>query len=433
MIPLAVGELPKLVRGTLDVAPWAEHVTGVQVDSRRIAEGDLFVAVGTGADFTRHAFARGAAATLVPDDAFAALGALAGAVRERSSARVVGITGSTGKTSTKDILAALCRPHARTVASEGGFNNEIGVPLTLARVEPETEVVIVEMGMRGLGQIRALCKLARPHVGVITAVSPAHLELVGTLENVGRAKAEILDSLSPPAVGIIPAGVPELEPHVPPGLDVRRFGPGGSFVKRLERRDGWSRVWFDVRGEEVTAEFNFTAKHQAANALAALLALEALGLPFPTDPVEVEFARWRGEELPLAGGGLLINDAYNANPASMRAALEHLAERAGGRRTIAVLGDMAELGAGAPAFHEEIGRLASNLGIDLLFAIGPLAVNYVDFFSGQHWYSRDLDHEALVEAIRAEVAPGDTVLVKGSRALGLEAVAEALARVPAGR
>ena len=433
MIPLAIGELPQLVRGKLDVAPWAEHVTGVQVDSRRVAEGDLFVAVGSGADFTRHAFARGAAATLVPEDAFAALAALGRAVRARSSARVVAITGSTGKTSTKDILAALCRPHARTVASEGGFNNEIGVPLTLARIEPDTDVVIAEMGMRGLGQIRALCEIARPHVGVITAVSPVHLELLGTLENVAQAKAEVLECLAAPAVGIVPGGVPELEPHIPRGLDIRRFGPGGSSAKRFERTDGWSRVTFDVRGADMTAAFNFTAKHQATNALAALLALQALGLPFPTEPVEVEFSRWRGEEVALPGGGLLINDAYNANPASVRAALEHLVERAAGRRTIAVLGDMAELGPNAPAFHEEIGRLASNLGIDFLFGIGPLALNYVDFFAGPHWYSRDLDHEALVDAVRAELDPGDTVLVKGSRALGLETVAEALAQVPAGR
>ena len=140
MIPLRVAEVATLCPGRLDAEPWAEEITGVKIDSRRIAEGDLFVAVGAGADFRRHALARGAAATLVPDDAHAALAALGRAVRERSGARVVGITGSTGKTSTKDILAALCAPAVKTVAAEASYNNEIGVPLTLCRLEPDTEV-----------------------------------------------------------------------------------------------------------------------------------------------------------------------------------------------------------------------------------------------------------------------------------------------------
>ena len=167
----------------------------MQVDSRRIEEGDLFFAVDGGEDFTRHAFARGAAATLVPEDAFAGIAALGSAVRGRSSARVVGITGSTGKTSTKDILAAMCRPHAKTVAAEGGHNNEIGLPLTLTRIEPDTEVVVCEMGMRGIGQIAELCAIARPDIGVITSIGPVHLELLGTVEKVAEAKAEVVASL----------------------------------------------------------------------------------------------------------------------------------------------------------------------------------------------------------------------------------------------
>jgi UDP-N-acetylmuramoyl-tripeptide--D-alanyl-D-alanine ligase len=432
LIPLGLAEVGELVDGELTPTAWADEITGVQIDSRRVGEGDLFVAVGRGADFCKHAFARGAAATLVPTDAFAALAALGRAVRDRSSARVVGITGSTGKTSTKDILAALCRPHRRTVAAERGFNNELGLPLTLCRIEQDTDVVIAEMGMRGVGQIRALCELARPEIGVITSVAPVHLELLGTLERVAKAKAELLEALPPDGVGIVPAGVPELQPHVRSDLDVRWFGPDAeSTVETFEPREEGAHVVFDVRGNHVEVEFNFTARYHATNALAALLALEALGLPFPTDRVEVEFAPWRGQEIPLPGGGLLINDAWNANPVSMRAALEHLVERAGSRRTIAVLGDMAELGPGAPAYHEEIGRLASNLGIDFVFAIGPLAVNYVDFHEGAHWYSSDLDHDALVAAVRDELQPGDCVLVKGSRALGLETVADALAAVNA--
>src|SRR4051812_6490517 len=185
----------------------------MQVDSRRIAEGDLFVAVGGGEDFVEHAFARGAAAALVPTDAFAALAAVAGLVRDRSKARVVGITGSTGKTSTKDILYALCAPHRRTIANEGNFNTEIGVPLTICRMEEDTEVCISELAMRGMGQIAWLASFVRPDVAVITNVGAVHLELVETIENVARARGELLEA--PPRGGIAVApDEPLLEPYL---------------------------------------------------------------------------------------------------------------------------------------------------------------------------------------------------------------------------
>lgn len=199
--------------GRLIARPWADVVTGMQVDSRRIEEGDLFVAIGEGEDFVQHALARGASAALVPADAVAALAAVASAVRERSRARVVAITGSTGKTSTKDILFALCAPHRRTVANEGNYNTEIGVPLTICRIDEDTELCISELGMRGLGQIAWLASFVRPDVGVITNVGPVHLGLVQTIENVARAKAELLEAL--PAGGV--AVVPEerlLEPYL---------------------------------------------------------------------------------------------------------------------------------------------------------------------------------------------------------------------------
>src|SRR5919199_4570008 len=195
MIALAIDDVRELAPGELTVAPGAELVEGVRIDSRLVEPGDLFVAVGRGAEFAAEALQRGAAATLVPDDAFAALAALGHAVRERSGARVVAITGSTAKTSTKDILGALCRPHARTVVAEGSQNNEIGLPLTICRTESDTEIVIVEMGMRGLGQIRELCETAQPDIGVITKIGPVHLELLGTVERVARAKAELVDAL----------------------------------------------------------------------------------------------------------------------------------------------------------------------------------------------------------------------------------------------
>ena len=419
MIPLRLDEIAALCPGCLDAAPWADEVTGVQIDSRLIDEGDLFFAIGDGADFTRHAFARGAAATLVPADAFSELAALGSAVRGRSSARVVGITGSTGKTSTKDILAALCRPHVRTVAAEGGHNNEIGLPLTLTRIEPDTEVVICEMGMRGLGQIAELCAVARPEIGIITSIGPVHLELLGTVEHVAEAKAEVVASLPPDGVAVVP-DEPLLEPFLArDDIEIRRFGPEN--IERFDRVEGGCRVAFALGDRKLELEFPFSARHQAGNAVAALLALEALGLPFPEGRVDVELSRWRGEESPLPGGGLLINDAYNANPASMRAALEHLAEHEG--RKVAVLGEMAELGPTAPAYHREVGERLRALGIDSVLAVGELARAYGGEFAR--------DAEEAVEKIGDLVRPGDIVLVKGSRAVGLEVVAEALTGVHA--
>jgi UDP-N-acetylmuramoyl-tripeptide--D-alanyl-D-alanine ligase len=407
VIPLEVGEL----RGLGALWSRSDWITGVEIDSRRVGADDLFVAIGGGRAYLDDARANGASATLVPDDAFAAMAAIGRAVRARSSARVVGITGSTGKTSTKDILAALCRRVARTVAAEGGHNNEIGLPLTLTRIEPDTEVVICEMGMRGLGHIRDLAEIARPHVAIITSIGPVHLELLGTVEAVARAKAEILEALPRGGVAIVPERAPELEPFIPNGLDVRRFSS-----REAEVRGG--RAYVRAGGREVAFEFN--ARHQATNAAAALVALDALGLPFPDEPVEVAFSRWRCEESDLPGGGLLINDAYNANPISMRAALEHLVARADGRRTVAMLGEMAELGPDAARFHEEIGALARELGVDLVVGVGELARAY----EPDEWVADAAEAAAVVPRL---VAPGDAIVVKGSRAVGLEVVAETLA------
>jgi UDP-N-acetylmuramoyl-tripeptide--D-alanyl-D-alanine ligase len=190
--------------GLGEVDARADRFTGVQVDSRRIASGDLFVAVGRGSEFVDDALGHGAAATLVPHDAFGALARIARAVRERSSARVVGITGSMGKTSTKDILAALSAPSARTIAAEASYNNEIGVPLTLCRLEADTEVCVLELAMRGFGQIAELAAIARPQIGVVTNVGPVHLELVDSLDGVARAKGELIEALPAGGTAIVP-------------------------------------------------------------------------------------------------------------------------------------------------------------------------------------------------------------------------------------
>jgi UDP-N-acetylmuramoyl-tripeptide--D-alanyl-D-alanine ligase len=400
----------QLLEGLGDVDARAEHFTGVQVDSRRVTAGDLFVAVDRGSEFVDDAVARGAAVTLLPTDAFGALARIGRSVRDRSSARVVGITGSMGKTSTKDILAALCAPSARTIAAEASYNNEIGVPLTLCRLEADTEVCILELAMRGFGQIAELCEIAQPHIGVVTNVGPVHLELVDSIEGVQRAKGELITALPAGGTAIVPSDFPILRDDI----EVTRIGePEVEVLQGRTVVDGVS--------------FNFTARHQAENAAAALAALTVLGLPRP-ESVEVGFARWRGEEGDLPGGGLLINDAYNANPVSMRAALAYLAERAGERRRVAILGDMAELGRTAPDYHREIGEAAVELGIDELLAVGELARGYLEGGVSGRWVANV--HDALHE-VEQLVRPGDAVLVKASRAIGLEAVAAALTHVPA--
>jgi len=209
-------------------------------------------------------------------------------------------------------------------------------------------------------------------------------------------------------VAVLPEDAPELDPFVPERLDVRRFAR-----QQVEIRDGRTHIRW--RGEDVV--FGFSARHQATNAAAALTAAEALGVEPPSEPVSVEFSLWRSQETNLPGGGLLINDAWNANPLAMRAALAHLLERAGGHRTVAILGEMAELGAAAPAYHEEIGREAA--GVDVKVGVGELARHYAP----DEWAPTAAD---AVEVVRGLVRPGDVILVKGSRAVGLEVVADAL-------
>ncbi len=409
MIPLSLEEVRELAPGRLEAAAGATEVRGLQTDSRRVERDDLFVAVAGGTAFLEDALRQGAAAALVPDNAFASLAALAGRVRDGSSARFVGITGSMGKTSTKDILAAICAPQRRTVAAERSYNAEIGVPLTIGRVEPDTELCILELAMRGFGQIAELCAFARPHVGVIVNVGPVHLEKVGDLAGVVRAKSELIAALPAGGAAIVPEDFPVERDDV----EVVRVGRDvtlESFEPPV------------LRTSLGTVEVDFTARHLAANALTAFATADALGLDLP-DELHVPFTAWRNEEISLPGGGVLLNDAWNANPVSMRAALEHLVQLAAGRQTIAVLGDMAELGAYSDEGHREVGRDVAELGIDELVAIGPQAVAY----GGRHVDSVD---EAIV-LLEELVKPGDCVLVKAARAMGLERVAEALTTVHA--
>jgi UDP-N-acetylmuramoyl-tripeptide--D-alanyl-D-alanine ligase len=436
MIPIALDEIEGLAPGRLERSRGAERVTGVSIDSRRVEPGDLFVAVGGGVDFVKDALGAGASAALVPEDAFGALGALGRTVRERSNAKVVAVTGSTAKTSTKDILGALCTPHARTVVAEGSQNNEIGLPLTLCRLDEQTEVAIVEMGMRGLGQIAELCEIAQPVVGIVTSVGPVHLELLGTVERVAQAKAELIESLPPGGTAVVPAGEAYLEPYLErDDIEIARFGDGGDVsLSYFAAKNGSARIRVEAFGRPLTLEFSFGSRYNATNALAAIAAYHALGLPLgklQKGARHVQLSRLRGEEVPLPNGGVLINDCYNANPLSMAAALEHLQQRAGDARKVAVLGDMAELGAGAPAYHREVGAGAARAGVDVLVAVGPLARGYVQGARGVQLTRWAPTVEQGLAALRSVLRPGDYVLVKGSRAMGLEVIAEAVAVVPA--
>ena len=408
------------------------------VDSREAGEGDLFVGLhGANADGSR--FAQGAldggawgalvgpararelvenganAPVIAADNTLEALGALARGWRRELGCRVIGVTGSTGKTSTKDILAALLEPRMRVHRNRENWNTEIGLPLTVLEAGPETEVLVLEMAMRGEGQIAELAAIAEPDVGLIVNVGPVHLELLGTIERVAAAKAELIRDLHGGAVAVVPAGEPLLAEHLRDDIETITFGPGGdvdleSFADR--------RAVIAARGERVELRLPFEEDYNVANTVAAVAAATALGIT-PSGSVEVAFSSLRGEIVELDGGVTVVNDCYNANPMSMRAALEHLAASTADRR-IAVLGGMAELGEEGPRFHREIGHLADALGVDILITVGELALPYADQFGGDLHQVGDAEEAgALLEEI---AMPGDRVLVKGSRSVGLERV-----------
>ena len=409
MIPLAWDELVALDLGRLEGDGGA--ISAGKADSRDVGPGQLFVALNTGVRYVDEARARGAA-TLVPDHQEVALAVLAALVRSKSHAQVVAVVGSAGKTTTKDILGALCAPHARTIWAERSMNNEIGLPLTVCRLEPDTEVLITELGMRGLGQVAVLCVIARPTVVVVPHVGPEHLELLGSVERVAEANAEAVAALPPGGVAVVPAAGPLDSYLTRDDVSIRRFD-----ATEIEVRGSVTR--FTVDGRLVELELPFTQRHLAANTLAALHAYDALGLPLDRAGAgagSIALSPWRGQETALPGGGFVINDAYNANPDSMRAALEHLADRAGERRKIAVLGEMAELGETAPMYHREIARLAAELGVAVV-GVGEAARAY----EPAAWAP---DRDAAVEVAHGLIGPGDAVLVKASRAVGLEGIAD---------
>ncbi len=416
------------------------------VDSRALAPGELFVGLpGARVDGGRYAaqalqagawgvlvapeHAHAAAQTptggavLAHEDPLAAMHALARAWRRELRVRgamVVAITGSTGKTSTKDILAALLAERLRVAASPENLNTEIGLPLALLGAPAETELLVLEMAMRGAGQIAELTAIAEPDVGVIVNVGPAHLELLGTLEAIAAAKAELIAGLAPGASVVVPAGEPLLEPHLRGDLNTITFGEGGDVVLAERRADG-SVLIIDA-GEEIELRPSFSQAHNLRNLLAAVAAARALGYT-PRGHVDVRFSAMRGQREELPGGVVLVADCYNANPMSMRAAIDDLAETAPARR-VAVLGDMLELGPEAPRLHREIGEHAAARGVELLVTVGPLAAEMRTGFPGESYAVPDA--EAAAEMVGGLLREGDTVLVKGSRGVGLERVLERL-------
>jgi len=416
------------------------------IDSREVGEGDLFFALqgerADGGEFASRALDAGAWGVVVDpararlligegtsrqgwilaaEDPLAALQRLATAWRRELACPVVGITGSVGKTSVKDICHALLP--MRVHASRENFNTEIGLPLAILEAPPETEALVLEMAMRGRGQIADLCQIAEPDVGAITNIGPVHLELLGTMSAIAEAKAEILMGLRDRGRAVIPADEEALEPHLHDELVTITFGPGGDVF--CERRTGDGRSTCAVIGTpdgEAQFEFPFGEAHNLQNALAAI----AIGTALDVSPGEmsqrtsgITFSRLRGELLELAGGILVVNDCYNANPISMGAALEHLASLETAGRHVAVLGEMLELGDDAEAYHREVASHARQLGIEPILGVGELARDYAP----NAWAP---DAEAAIPLAEAMVEAGDAVLVKGSRAVGLELVTDEL-------
>jgi UDP-N-acetylmuramoyl-tripeptide--D-alanyl-D-alanine ligase len=354
------------------------------------------------------------------EDPLAALQVLARVWRRALAARVVGITGSVGKTSVKDITRALLP--GRVHANRENLNTEIGLPLTILEAPEGTEFLVLEMAMRGRGQIAELAAIAEPEVGVITNVGPVHIELLGSVAAVAAAKAELLAALPTDGVAVVPVDGGELEPHLEGAPSLLRFGPGGD-VDAVESRvaDDVTEALVSTPTGRETFHFPFTERHNLTNALAAIAVGVAAGAPLgemADGTASIGFSSFRGQRLELGDGIVLVNDCYNANPLSMRAALDHLATFEGGRR-IAVLGEMGELGEEGASHHREIGGHARSHGIDTLIGVGEEAREYdPDELVG--------DPEEAAELLAAQLEPGDTVLVKGSRSAGLEAVAETL-------
>ena len=435
-------------------------VTGSAADSRLVGPGDLYVAIVgervDGHDFAASAHQSGAVVTLgtrptglptivVSGDPVEALGRLAShTLAQLPDARVVAITGSSGKTTTKDLVATLLEDLGPTVAPAGSFNTEVGLPLTILRATQDTRFLVLEMGARGIGHVATLCRIAPPDVSVVLNVGSAHLGEFGSRAVIGQAKGEIVEALGPDGLAVLNADDPIVAGMAPrSSAPVLTFGSSPAADVRAVglTLDGSARPRFTLHTPtgDADVQMAMVGEHMAANACAAA----AVALHFGMTPARIASmlgsaqprSRWRMEVATTAAGVTVVNDAYNANPESMRAALRSLAAMRGKGRTIAVLGEMRELGADSIAEHDEIGRLAVRLDISKTIAVGQGArALYLGAAQEGSWNDEAVfvaDVDAAIELLRGLVQPGDVVLVKASRSIGLEAVAHALLEGPA--
>jgi UDP-N-acetylmuramoyl-tripeptide--D-alanyl-D-alanine ligase len=454
MMPsLHLDAIAALIGGTADGA--AHAVRALAIDSRRVQPGDLFVALrGARTDghrFLGDAAAAGAVAALVEDevraplptlrvdDALAAMNTIAIANRNAYAGELVAMTGSCGKTSVKNLCHAIFNSVAPTVATAGNYNNEIGVPLTLARIGRDTRFAVVEMGATGRGDIAHLCELARPRVAVVLNAMEAHLEGFGSVADVADIKAEIYDRLGAAGVGIINADQPwaplwrkRVAAAGARCLEFSLASPGTVTARALDER-GLAGTAFTlvVDGRERELLLPLPGRHNVANALAAAAIAHACDVDIDAivaglSAAQAEPGRLQAET--LGDGTVLIDDSYNANPGSVRAAIELLAATRG--RRCLLLGDMLELGADSERYHREMGALARERGIDLLWGVGAAAGAAVGAFGGaaRAFVSR----EAVVEALPGLLTECDLVLVKGSRGAAMDSLLDELRRVGGG-
>ena len=466
-----VEAVARIAQGRLIGNPGLE-VQGCIIDSRQAQGGEMFFALPgervDGHDFIKAAWKKGAVlvvaqearfqeadkipcipegkALLLVKSVFMALQELAGAWRIELGAKVVGVTGSNGKTTTKDMIAAVLSRRFRVYCNRENRNNELGLPLTVLNAPPGTEILVLEMGMRGLGEIKALCDIAKPDIGVITNIGTTHLELLLTQERIAQAKWELIESLSDEGMAIINAedawSVKKATNDRHPTL---YYGLEGAFVRphlagvRL-RPWGALGTTFDVnyKDEKATAYLPLPGKHNVLDALAALAVGTAFNVSLAEGCVglgELELSKMRLEIRQGVLGTILINDVYNANPVSMQASLQVLKERAGENKTIAILGEMYELGTSAESGHREVGRTVAELEVSALITVGKLAEG-IGQGARLAGYAEDpikvtaAHEEAVKEALDllTQFGPGTWVLIKGSRGMKMEKITEQLER-----
>ncbi|WP_055531437.1 UDP-N-acetylmuramoyl-tripeptide--D-alanyl-D-alanine ligase [Streptomyces graminilatus] len=464
MIALSLAEIAEVVGGqTHDIPDPSVRVTGPVVrDSREVEPGSLFVAFAgehvDGHDFAAAVVEAGAVAVLasrpvgvpavVVDDVQRALGALARHVVDRLGATLVALTGSAGKTSTKDLIAQVLRHKAPTVFTPGSLNNEIGLPLTALSATEETRFLVLEMGARGIGHIRYLTDLTPPRIGLVINVGTAHIGEFGGREQIAQAKGELVEALPSAADGGI--AVLNADDPLVRAMAVRTkakvifFGESGEADVRAENvrltDSGQPAFRLHTPSGASDVTMRLYGEHHVSNALAAAAVAHELGMSADEIATALSEAgtlsRWRMEVTERPDGVTIVNDAYNANPESMRAALRALAamgtaSRAKGGRTWAVLGKMAELGDEALAEHDAVGRLAVRLNVGKLVAVGGREASWLQLgaYNEGSWGEESVhvsDAQAAVDLLRSELRPGDVVLVKASRSVGLETVAQAL-------